>query len=97
MTVKEAVKRLNAITAFKKADVWLSEVQYEAPYFGVGEMKAVRNALEKQIPQEPMPVISDDNEFICMICPSCQKVAVEYNDNFCRNCGQAIDWGKEEE
>lgn len=49
-------------------------------------------ALEKQIPKKPVDVITKDNEFICMICPACEQVAVEFNDKFCRLCGQALDW-----
>lgn len=92
MTEKEAIKELRLLKPKDQGYAFggLSNAS------GLAVEIAIQ-ALEKQIPQEPMPVISDDNEFICMICPSCQKVAVERNDNFCRICGQAIDWGKEEE
>lgn len=52
-------------------------------------------SLEKQIPKQPKDVVTGDNEFICMICPACEQVAVEFNDKFCRLCGQAIDWSGE--
>lgn len=54
-------------------------------------------SLEKQIPKKPMEVITEDNEFICMICPSCQEIAVEFNDRFCKHCGQALDWSDNNE
>jgi hypothetical protein len=52
-------------------------------------------ALEKQIPKEPYIIVTSDNEYVCTICSECQKVSVEANDTFCRNCGQALDWGEE--
>lgn len=58
--------------------------------------KEIIQALEKQIPKKPIPVETDDNEFLFMLCPSC-KNAFAWNDAYCRKCGQAIDWGKEEE
>lgn len=51
-------------------------------------------AIKKQIPKKPIGVITEDNEFICMICPSCQQVAVEFNDTYCSVCGQKIDWSE---
>ena len=51
-------------------------------------------ALEKQIPKKPIDAITSDNEFICMICPCCQEVAVEFNDAYCKRCGQKLDWGE---
>jgi hypothetical protein len=51
--------------------------------------------MEKQIPKKPLDVVTDDNEFICMICPSCEQIAVEFSDKYCRRCGQAIDWSVE--
>ena len=51
-------------------------------------------ALEKQIPKKPIDAITSDNEFICMICPCCQEVAVEFNDAYCKHCGQKLDWGE---
>ena len=57
-----------------------------------------RQALEKQIAKKPLPIITDDNEFICVICPTCQQIAVEVDDAYCRKCGQKIllDWGNED-
>ena len=49
-------------------------------------------ALKKQIPKKPIPIITDDNEFVCVICPTCQEIKVDCN--YCANCGQAIDWSE---
>ena len=51
--------------------------------------------MEKQIPKKPLEIVTEDNEFICMICPSCQEIAVEFDDKYCRRCGQALDWSEE--
>lgn len=54
-------------------------------------------ALEKQIPKKPLQIITDDNEYICMICPSCRQIAVALNAIHCWNCGQKLDWSEEDE
>jgi hypothetical protein len=83
MTAQEAIKELN----------------YDETAYGGKCTKPVREvaieALEKQIPKKPLDVVTDDNEFICMICPSCEQIAVEFNDKYCSRCGQAIDWSVE--
>jgi hypothetical protein len=56
----------------------------------------VVEALEKQIPKKPLPIITDDNEYICSICPICQQRAVEVTDLYCMVCGQKLDWGNED-
>lgn len=60
-------------------------------------MMVTVEALEKQIPTKPMPIITDLNEYICTICSCCQKVSVDINDKYCRHCGQKLDWGEEHE
>lgn len=47
-------------------------------------------ALKKQIPKKPIPIITDDNELVCVICPNCQEIRVDCN--YCAKCGQAISW-----
>lgn len=46
----------------------------------------MNNALEKQIPKKPTVYNSQ--------CPVCGRY-VTIEDNYCGNCGQAIDWRKE--
>lgn len=54
-------------------------------------MVAAVNALEKQIPKG---ISRDNQKRPC--CPSCScfLFAIMY-DNFCHNCGQALDWHEE--
>ena len=59
-------------------------------------------ALEKQIPKE---LIAEgdgyaDGEMVydSFYCPSCDYHMEDYEvENYCPNCGQAIDWGGDEE
>lgn len=48
------------------------------------------NALEKQIPKK-LPIVEE-----LYHCPNCgEKDAVLQGDNYCFNCGQALDWSDE--
>lgn len=49
-------------------------------------------ALEKQIPKKPKG--KDDNfDMSYGICPNCNNIVDDWNDNrFCNECGQAISW-----
>lgn len=51
----------------------------------------LRTALEKQIPKK-LPVIDE-----LYHCPSCGEMGtIMQGDNYCFNCGQALDWGDTE-
>lgn len=45
------------------------------------------NALEKQIPKKP----KTDDRYVMYICPCCNDF-IKVSQNYCPNCGQAIDW-----
>lgn len=93
MTRQEAIMQIQSIPE----KIWdqLSEPDREA-------MEMAFSALEKQIPKEPAVMIDT------WICPSCNN-GIEYQfllgDNvlfhgfhdFCPKCGQAIDWGEDDE
>ena len=55
--------------------------------------------IEKQIPKKPLHFIQtfengcDDWEYDC--CPICGNGVTEDYDNYCSNCGQALDWSDE--
>lgn len=96
MTVQEARKFLEIIATNLLGDS-VSEKNEKLRELMLKEYDAINVAievLEKQIPKKPIDVITSDNEFICMICPCCQEVAVEFNDAYCKRCGQKIDWGE---
>lgn len=46
-------------------------------------------ALEKQIPRKPVEVRNE------IVCPTCKTLVG--SSPYCRYCGQALDWGGEEE
>ena len=85
MTYEEAIKALKLINT--------SRVH---PFYNWEEMSEVRDmaieALEKQIPKKPKA--KDDNFAMSYgICPNCNNIVDDWNDNrFCNECGQAIDW-----
>ena len=68
----------------------------------VKALKCVEEQLEKQIPKEPKykkqlrdffgvaTVVKGD-------CPCCGKAEIYSNANYCPDCGQKLDWGKEED
>ncbi len=89
MDVQEAIEHLKEITGW--ANFWGG--CYNDKLVAID---TAIEALEKQIPKKPMDAITSDNEFICMICSCCQ-VAVEFNDVYCKRCGQKLDWGEENE
>ena len=79
MTYKEAIKQLNSIAIyhFDKYTADASDLAIEA--------------LDKQIPKEPIEkfAFSDDTE--AGLCPFCNE-GVNEEMNFCSCCGQAINW-----
>ena len=69
-------------------------------------LKMVENALEKQIPKKLKG--KEVGRFgLALLCPSCEnQVAMiwdsvlqkgKYKQNYCDNCGQALDWSEVEE
>lgn len=58
------------------------------------EIDAAIEALEKQIPKKPI-MIKDVAETY-YICPECEWAVDRFDDNYCSDCGQKLDWTKEE-
>ena len=59
-------------------------------------------ALEKQIPRKPIDKIDPMFGDICIVCSNCENTAIvnPFTHSIfkhCPNCGQALDWGGEEE
>ena len=57
-------------------------------------LKMAISALEKQMPQKPTIDEYDDGTY-SYICP--RGAEAEENQVYCDICGQALDWGEEEE
>lgn len=89
------VEEINTKNALRIANEWLSKVQYEAPYFGCGDMEAIKKALEKQIPKKITEIHVD--EYYCPACGAelnCNDAKVE--DKYCRECGQKFEVSEED-
>ena len=59
--------------------------------------KAFMSAIKKQIPKEPLMCgYREDRPInsISYVCPICHKHISR--DNYCKHCGQALDWGDSE-
>lgn len=68
----------------------------------IEEIELAIKVLERQIPKKPTDVCT---VIICGLCPVCkgklnmlgrQPNRVFKSDNFCPDCGQALDWSDEE-
>lgn len=99
--IETAIKSLETVAEMNKRNIKTETIieyaKFEDECIQKGfTFKSLLEAREKQIPKKPIPVITSDNEFICMICPSCQEIAVDFNDKHCRRCGQKILWSEEE-
>ena len=88
---------------YEKAIEMLKERKFGAAIRGheeTAEMcEMAIKALEKQEPKKP--IIRETEDYFgyvkCVICPNCKEVDFGFEQPcFCKNCGQAIDWGESE-
>ena len=96
------IEKINTENALRITNEWLSVlIPYEAPYFGSGEMEAIKSALEKQIPKKAKYSEYDDNGDGEIIpykaeCPICgyefEFGTFNESDNHHCPCGQALKW-----
>lgn len=98
-----------AITGLKGIATILEPLLLAANYEGLGkdDVKELRGhlnmaakALEKQMPQKPITVVTEDDDIDnCGICGCIFGAAGHFDlwDDeyplYCHNCGQKIDWG----
>lgn len=89
MTYEEAIKAFKPIT---DNEAYTDNFQ--------DACKMAIEALKKQIPKKPKEIVTDDNEYICTLCPICNARVDDdgrgYEQPYCMECGQAIDWSEEE-
>ena len=82
---------IRAIDLIREIDINTPITQVDIANAEWGKEMAIE-ALEKQIQKKPK--ISDGIAYERYeYCPSC---GMSVTDNYCGNCGQAIDWGNEE-
>ena len=81
-------ERKNEIQGYEMAIKALEEVQQ---YRKIGTVEECREAVEKQ--KEKKPLIYQRRKY----CIVCGEDVGRYFGNFCRHCGQHIDWSDENE
>ena len=93
MTYQEAIKQFKDLIENSKSfseeddDIWDNDVK---------ALKMAIEALEKQIPKEPLNR-EDRSEISYGYCPCCSNIIDDWNDlRYCGECGQAIKWGETE-
>lgn len=106
MTIEEAMHELKI-----QSQVLESMILYNKDFEPKNDNTSLENkknaidigikALEKQIPKKPYDVDErEENSFYYLgfMCPSCNKAIVgqPYRPNYCKHCGQKIDWKVEE-
>lgn len=73
-------------------------IDNEEPQIGAYNTEVLKKAigaLEKQIPKKPNQIhdmYENGYPYYAYVCDECGDVIDETKDEFCPNCGQAIDW-----
>ena len=93
MTEKEAIQTIEAAKA---------EVEWNYPLDYAAAFEKAIEALEKQIPKRAISTYKENYK-----CPTCESYIDITDDDlyvyeieppkYCDECGQALDWGSEEE
>lgn len=78
----------------EKADTILTMIEELKQYRAIGTPEECRVAVEKQTDEKPTAVLGtfSGTEYECKNCGS----DVCYGDEYCRWCGQKLDWSDEE-
>lgn len=84
MTIQEAISCLKADKKY---------LEYHNICDGK-EIDVAIEALEKQIPKKPIMV--KDKAETYYICSECEMEVDRFDDNYCSDCGQKLDWSSEE-
>lgn len=93
MTPQEAVEIMK---------IAISEVEWNYPMNYAVAIQAAIEALEKQIPKNPIGKTDPTFGDVCIVCPNCENrglanpFAKSRVYDYCPKCGQALDWSEEE-
>ena len=79
--------------ALKIVDECIEEGKIVQEAFNYSFLYTVQEALEKQIPKKRIWGRTATRPNVTWICPCCRN---HVNSEFCRKCGQAIDWSEVE-
>lgn len=64
-------------------------------YRAIGTPKECQAAVEKQIPKKPNKCIGFTESLF--VCPTCgRKQPIMYEQHYCKECGQKLDWSGDE-
>lgn len=98
MTPNKANKVLKMFL-HKQCDLKRTEFAYDETEVWLAVFTA-KNALENQIPKKPIVYkVYDTGKVVGYVCPKCKCDEIYsgiYRYDYCRDCGQAIDWSEEE-
>ena len=96
MTESEAIEKLKNMRLFMQIEDENNDCKFTEDDYKANEIAI--QALEKQIPMKPK-INRIDSETIYCKCPSCNITTVLYRNcimNYCKECGQKLDWSDEE-
>lgn len=89
MFCKSGVTKMTLEEAIGIVKCAIGEVEWNYPLDYAEAFEVAIEALEKQIPKKPVEVRNE------IVCPTCKTLVG--SSPYCRYCGQALDWGSEEE
>ena len=105
MTVQEAIKWLkhprhsaNEVSERLEAlQIAIESMEEVEQYRALGTVEELKEAREKQVAKKPTEIHEiEDGTFyrIDFMCPSCDTSVVgqPYKPNYCKHCGQKLDW-----
>lgn len=76
----------------RKDEEYINELQHAPRYVP----QAREESRDRSLVQKAKPITAQDHDSPSgcwwYVCPAC-KTAIDYNDRYCRHCGQPMDWG----
>lgn len=100
MTYEDAIKYRESLDVLWEA-YYDEDTKFTNSFNFRTALENVTECVERQIPQKPLhfeqPLVVDEEivsvwEYDC--CPVCGVEVREEYDNFCNNCGKALNWGE---
>lgn len=104
LKVSEEIQEFYYANSFIKAfDIAIQALEEVQKYREIGSIEECRASREKQIPKKPTydgDGYAPDGTFVWdeWLCPCCgERYEVDYDYDYCPNCGQRLDWSDEHE
>ena len=101
MTLDEAINilQLNRPFAYSElqsaVDEAIQALEEIQQYRAIGTIEEFKDLKEKNEPNKPILNNPKINEFFIKeskLCPSCHSYINNYSGDYCRDCGQKLDW-----